>query len=162
MKLFELSEEMRNVEMLLEKEPDEETQKMLEETKAEIGKDIEKKAENILALMKNFSADVEALDKEIKRMTNQKRITESKISWLEILLVNHLQTGFKIKSPIGKLEIKESKKVMITDENQIPPEWREIIPESFKVPLTPLKKFLIEGNAVSGAKIDISKTVYYR
>ena len=116
---------------------------------AAIKEAIESKLESYLKILKNRSADVDALDTEIKRMQSRKKSAEADVTRLREQIMAAMQAAKKkkVKTLIGTFSLKESKKLVThLDEDdafeEIPQEF--LTPQPPKVDTKGLKKYLLE------------------
>lgn len=116
---------------------------------AAIKEAIEPKLESYLKILKNRSADVEALDTEIKRLQNKKNSAKADVERLRNSIMAAMQAvqKTKVKTLIGTFSLKESKKLIThLDEDdafdEIPEEF--LTPQPPKVDTKGLKAYLLE------------------
>lgn len=104
--------------------PDEEKQKVLDITK----KDIHKKGENIVKYIKNTEGEIDALDKEIKRLQQKKKTLQNSNKWYKNYLLETMQRleTPKIDSTLFTIRVKKNRpKTIIKNEELVPEKyWR--------------------------------------
>ena len=97
----------------------------------------EQKLENIALYIKNETAFVDALDVEIKKMQNKKRVAQNRIDSLK----NYLQYGLngeKLNTPRVTVSYRTSKFVKITDESVLPDNVFDVKRVASKTKIKPL------------------------
>lgn len=124
MKLYELTQNYMNLQALLEDETI--SQDLIEAAMKEVGEDIEEKAQNYAVIMKNLDAEVEALDKEEKRLAARKISLRNRNKILKDNLENSMKAigKTKFKTNLFSFNIgKNPSSVNIDDENLIPDQY---------------------------------------
>lgn len=169
--LFEIQESMMN---LLEYHINDETGEIIE-TEEEFNElynaiqlDLQTKLDNTNCLQKMIDGEIEVIDKEIKRLTAEKRARERKKEWLKNRVDYFVKTQFtdengnideeglhkyKLELPHSKISYRKSDSVEITN-LEILPSWYikkkvEETPDKIAIKNAILK----EGKEISGAKI---------
>ena len=140
-------------------------EEMSEEDKKEVEKELtellQKKSKNLIGYIRNIELTIEAMKNEEKRISEQRKTLESRITkFKEYVKESMEQNGFiKIETPLGILNIaKNPISVEIYDEAQIPDEYKTKVVE-IKVDKTAIKKALKEtGEIIPGTKIIDNKT----
>jgi alpha-mannosidase len=158
MKLYELTQNYVSV-MEMAEEMDSET---LRDTLEAIQEGIEDKAENIAKLIKNVSADVDALKAEEKRLSERRKSLENKVSNLKEYLQNQLEVARvdKVKRPTLTVSIQNNPpSVKVTDEKSLS---AYMIPVEPKLDKKAILSALKEGIEVSGAELIQSRGVRIR
>ena len=80
MKLYELSQNFRNLQQVLENAgEDENLKELVINSMKGLECDLSTKVENIVRLIKNLQAEAEALKAEEKRLAKERKIRENKI-----------------------------------------------------------------------------------
>ena len=155
MKLYEITGALKS----LSSETDVDDQ-ALSDTLESIEHDFNEKANNILALTNNWNSDLLAVDEEIKRLSNKKKVITGSIGRLkEYLRHNMERSGIKkIESPIFSASIKMGRDIVnIIDESKLPDDY-----VSVKTSITPDKRALLkalkEGVDIPGAELTKSKS----
>lgn len=124
MKLYELTQNYINLQDLLEDETI--SQDLIEKAMKEVSEDIEEKAENYAAIMKNLEAEAEALEKEEKRLAARKSSLRNRNKILKENLENSMKaTGkTKFKTRLFSFNIaKNPPSLDIADEELIPDKY---------------------------------------
>ena len=158
MKLYELTDQFKGLQALMEDgELDATT---LQDTLDGLNTDLKAKGQDVLLFLANLDGDIKAFDDEIKRMTARKKTLVSHHNWLkEYLRSNMIETGItEISCPVFTAKTgKPGKMVEITNESELPMEYQELVPASFKI----LKKKILDdlkaGVDVPGARLIDSK-----
>ena len=143
---------------LIEEEMSEEDKK---EVKKELTELLQQKSQNLIGYIRNIELTIEAMKNEEKRISEQRKILESRLTKFKEYVKECMeQNGFtKIETQLGALSIaKNPISVEIYDEKQIPDEYKTKV-VTVKVDKTAIKKALKEtGEIIPGAKIIDNKT----
>lgn len=143
---------------LIEEEISEEDKK---EVKKELTELLQQKSQNLIGYIRNIELTIEAMKNEEKRISEQRKILESRLTKFKEYVKECMeQNGFtKIETQLGALSIaKNPISVEIYDEAQIPDEYKTKVIE-IKVDKTAIKKALKEtGEIIPGTKIIDNKT----
>ena len=121
MKLYEITELQKE----LEKEEDAEIVSTLQEM---VKIELENKAQNIVATIRNFETDIDAIDAEITRLQElKKRVVEGSNKLKEYVLYNMQEMQLKeVKTPIGTLKISKSTRTEV-DETKLPQSCFDVV-----------------------------------
>lgn len=143
---------------LIEEEMSEEDKK---EVKKELTELLQQKSQNLIGYIRNIELTIEAMKNEEKRISEQRKILESRLTKFKEYVKECMeQNGFtKIETQLGALSIaKNPISVEIYDEAQIPDEYKTKVIE-IKVDKTAIKKTLKEtGEIIPGTRIIDNKT----
>lgn len=143
---------------LIEEEMSEEDKK---EVKKELTELLQQKSQNLIGYIRNIELTIEAMKNEEKRISEQRKILESRLTKFKEYVKECMeQNGFtKIETQLGALSIaKNPISVEIYDEAQIPDEYKTKVIE-IKVDKTAIKKALKEtGEIIPGTRIIDNKT----
>ena len=114
MKLYEITELQKE----LEREEDAEIVSTLQEM---VKMELENKAQNIVATIRNFDTDIDAIDAEITRLQElRKKVAKGSDKLKEYVLHNMQEMQLKeVKTAIGTLKISKSTRTEI-DETKLP------------------------------------------
>lgn len=154
MKLYELSENYRLLNDLLEEDADNET---LVDTLESINEEITLKAKNIAVVLSNFDSNINILDNEIKRLQERKKREQAKQEFLKEYLKQNMERigKTKIVTPTHTISIRKNPhKLIVEDESVIPATYTVIIPQSYKIDTTSLKNALKAGEEIPGARLE--------
>lgn len=140
-------------------------EEMSEEDKKEVKKELtellQQKSQNLIGYIRNIELTIEAMKNEEKRISEQRKILESRLTKFKEYVKECMeQNGFtKIETQLGALSIaKNPISVEIYDEAQIPDEYKTKVIE-IKVDKTAIKKALKEtGEIIPGTRIIDNKT----
>jgi hypothetical protein len=153
MKLYEISEQYNQIQTLLESDDSGHMAEAIADTMQMISGDFHDKAQAIVSLTLNFDAEISAIDREIERLQEKKKIRQNKIDSVREYLRHNMQaTGIsKIECPLFAITLsKPAKQVEITDEAALPDEYVRV-----KTTVSPdkvaLAKALKDGIEVPGA-----------
>jgi hypothetical protein len=118
------------------------------------------KAVSVIHVVKNMDSDVTALDLEIKRLTDRKKVIKNKQESIREYLRTNMEANdiTKIECPIFTITLAKGRDVcVIEDESKIPDELVDV-----QVITKPIKaeilKRLKAGDKITGARIEKSKT----
>lgn len=143
---------------LIEEEMSEEDKKEVEKELTEL---LQQKSQNLIGYIRNIELTIEAMKNEEKRISEQRKILESRLTKFKEYVKECMeQNGFtKIETQLGALSIaKNPISVEIYDEAQIPDEYKTKVIE-IKVDKTAIKKALKEtGEIIPGTRIIDNKT----
>lgn len=164
-KLYELTEEERKLRELFEGAINEETGEIvdcgtLEELNEEFTKALTTKSEGIIKVIREQETTLEALDKEIERLTALKnRMKKENDGFKDYIKYNMLQMGVKkIETPLGNISTRQTTATEILDTSLIPQEFmKEKV--SYSISKTDIKKALQEGKEVAGARLVINTSL---
>lgn len=149
MKLYELNQNWKNLEELLENTDDENIKELVKEGLKNLEGDLITKCENICKLIKNYEADVKSYKDEEKRLATQRKVYENKIEGLKEYLFQSVREtkNKKVETSIFKLGVRKSPpKVILDDESKIDDKYKIIKFEYDKKALKEeLKKGEVEG-----------------
>lgn len=158
MKLYELSEQYKEIESLAEDEtiPAE----AITDTLEAIGGEIKLKSENIGKVCANWDSDIDALDKQINTLTARKRsISNRKESLKDYLRENMERTGInKIESPYFVISCVEGRDIAVIDNaDELPDDFVEVV-TSINPDKAAITKALKSGISVPGAHLEKTKS----
>lgn len=124
MTLYELTDDYKR---LLESGLDEEDEQCFLDTLEAVLGSIEVKADNFATVMSEFSTQSDAIDKEIKRLTERKRVLDNSVKRMKEALL-------KAMNAMGKKEIKTSLHTFRIQKNggKQPLEITGDVPDNFK------------------------------
>ena len=108
------------------------------------------KVEGLMLWAKNLASDIDALDKEIKALTERKQVKQNRLSSLKDFLASILK-GQKFETPRGRISYRKSKQIMIADDAVIPEAY--LIPQEPKVDKRQLKADIEAGAEVAGVNV---------
>ena len=156
MKLYEITEAMADLERMLDEGvPEDQLADTIEDMKG----DFKEKAESILYILTNMNSQADAYKAEEKRLSDKRKSTEKQIERLkEYLLFNmqELNSG-EINNGIMSASIRKGAPVLvISDEDLIPVEWKEI-KTTVSTDKRGLLKALKDGEVVEGAEVGTGK-----
>ena len=168
--LFEIEQSMMN---LLEYGVDDETGEVIEDEEEfnrlyeSIQLDLQTKLDNTNCLQKVIDGEIEVIDKEIKRLTAEKKARERKKEWLKNRVDTFVTRQFtdengnvdvdglhkyKLELPHSKISYRKSDSVEVTDLETLPEEYIKT-----KIEKNPdkvaIKNAIKGGKEIKGAKI---------
>lgn len=157
MNLYELTENYKTLQMMLDNGEDEQA---IYDTLSMIDESITDKAENIGCFIRNLEAENEGLKAEEQRFTDRRKRNERLIDRLKGNLTDNLLKVDKrtLKTDHFAYSFRKSTVVNVLDESAIPAEYiKEKVTKS--VDKTALKKALAEGNAIDGAVLEVRENI---
>ena len=155
MSLYTLSQDLIEIDEILENAEQEEIKEEASEIKEIIKKEIESKAENIAYYIRNLESGIESKKTEEKRIKESRQREEKKLENFKNYVLNILieLDKKKIETSIGKLAIRASKAVEISaDINTLPDEYKRV-KTTVEANKTELKKALQSGEHIDGVEI---------
>lgn len=111
---------------------------------------LNEKRENIALYIKNLTAEVKAIDDEIKNLTQRKKSLNNKVDWLKSYLASDLN-GSKFETARVVVSFRKSKAVEINPDAEIPNEF--LIQQAPKPDKAGLKKAIQDGAVINGVSI---------
>lgn len=159
MKLYEISENYKNLVELLEKSENGEfdfkiDNKAIRESIEEVESDLNDKLLNTGKLLKNYNADIAALDEEIKRLTEKKRSKKRNVDNLKEYVKECMESAGIKKADLNVIKFSIRKtpgKLIIASEDEIPAEYTFTTVEYFK---EKMKEDLKAGKEVPGVLLE--------
>ena len=154
-KLHEIAAEYREVAALADSDDEGMAQAVLDTLEA-VGGEFEQKAQTLVRITLNRDSDIAALEAEIKRLEDRKRVIVSQQqSFKDYLRRNMEATGItKISCPLFSITLAKGREsVVVDDENSIPDDLMrvktEIAPDK-----TAIAAKLKAGEEVPGARLE--------
>jgi len=156
MKLYELTQDMKTLEKILEEHESENLLKELDKIK--IG--FEEKLKNIWMLIRKFESYETGIDEEIKRLQELKKYYKNQKEGLKNYVVYAMETAGKdkVETDLFKFSFRNSESVEIVDEEKIPEDYTEIV-EVKKIDKMGIKKDLKAGKEIPWVQIVIKKNL---
>ncbi|XZJ40766.1 siphovirus Gp157 family protein [Clostridium perfringens] len=162
MKLYELTQNYRNLESLLDNLGEQEglTVEMIYGALGQVEDDINTKIENTCKVIKEIEADSIGIDEEIKRLSALKKQKENTVKKLKEY-VEFEMNGIgltKLEGKLFKISFRKSKVVKVLDETKIPKEFIKI-KTTETISKTDLGKALKNGEIIEGAELVENKSL---
>ncbi|MDK0797136.1 siphovirus Gp157 family protein [Clostridium perfringens] len=162
MKLYELTQNYRNLESLLDNLGEQEglTVEMIHGALGQVEDDINTKIENTCKVIKEIEADSIGIDEEIKRLSALKKQKENAVKKLKEY-VEFEMNGIgltKVEGKLFKISFRKSKVVKVLDETKIPKEFIKV-KTTESISKTDLAKALKSGEVIEGAELVENKTL---
>lgn len=162
MKLYELTQNYRNLESLLDNLGEQEglTVEMIHGALGQVEDDINTKIENTCKFIKEIEADSIGIDEEIKRLSALKKQKENAVKKLKEY-VEFEMNGIglnKVEGKLFKISFRKSKVVKVLDETKIPKEFIKV-KTTESISKTDLGKALKSGEIIEGAELVENKTL---
>ncbi|WP_129598576.1 siphovirus Gp157 family protein [Anaerophilus nitritogenes] len=160
MKLYELTSNYTNLLELLENP--EIPQEIVLESLEEIKEDFNIKAENVCKVMKSIELEAKGIKEEEKRLSDRRKVLESRVSNLKEYLDSNMKAiGVKkIKGNVFTLSIqKNPPSIDIKDAKLIPQEYK-VVTES--IDKAAIKDALKQGIEVIGAELKQTESLRIR
>ena len=162
MKLYELTQNYRNLESLLDNLGEQEglTVEMIHGALGQVEDDINTKIENTCKVIKEIEADSIGIDEEIKRLSALKKQKENAVKKLKEY-VEFEMNGIglnKVEGKLFKISFRKSKVVKVLDETKIPKEFIKV-KTTESISKTDLGKALKSGEIIEGTELVENKTL---
>ena len=120
---------------------------------AELGISEAEKIENLGLLIKNLTAESEAIKAEADSLTKRRKSVENRVESIKTYLTDYLlATGQKVKTPRLVLSLRPSVAVVVEDEQLVPSKY--FIPQNPKISKTAIKEAIESGTSVPGAYVE--------
>ena len=126
--IYELSEDFKAVSELADTAETEEELQAINDTLDAIAGELDVKLENSAKFIKNLDADIDGLDKEIKRLTLIKKRKAALIERLKLNCDNAMKLNNETTKKAGTFTFsyRKSEKTIVDDVNKLPLELRKI------------------------------------
>lgn len=150
--LYELSTDL--VELM-----DVEDVEISEEVKSQIIEQIEDaiedKSGNIIAVVKNYEATINAIKEEEKRLANNRKSIENKVTKLKDYTVECLsKTGKKkVETTLGTISLRKKPVSLIVENEELIPSLYKTTKEVVTVDKNTIKDFMKKGHEVEGCRL---------
>ncbi len=162
MKLFELTESYQNILSLID---DDNADLDLNEALGTIEDAIEVKIVNIANLVKTLEAEAEVIKAEKKRLSQREKSRENHAEYLKRYMeiaMNYADMD-EVVTPTRSVKIQNNKpSVYIFDEEKVPKEYKNHIPERWEVNKTILGDALKADKNIPGAELKIGRSIRIR
>lgn len=153
MHLYELQEQLVNIDNILENNTDPESQEILESAKEELLKQIDGKVENILDYISDCKAKADQLRLEVVRLTIKRTSLDKKVDYLKNLLIGYMKINNKKKESFGNWDITLAKTpdkvVLDACDDDFLPKYKRI---SWDIDKTLLKQDMVDGKLIIDGK----------
>lgn len=151
--IYELSEDFKAVSELADTAETEEELQAINDTLDAIAGELDVKLENSAKFIKNLDADIDGLDKEIKRLTLIKKRKAALIERLKLNCDNAMKLNNETTKKAGTFTFsyRKSEKTIVDDVNKLPLELRKI---EYKPMTAEIKKYIKKHGSVDGARIE--------
>ena len=155
--LYEITTEMALIEKALYESLDQETGEVdtaLAEAFKNAQVKYEEKLKGCVYMIQTFEDKLDLIKKEIDRLEKIKKVLENRDESIRNLIANNVEVGKKIDLGLHTISWRKSDAVIIEDENKIPQEYKDIIPETTKPNKTKIKEAIKGGKEVQGARLE--------
>jgi hypothetical protein len=153
-KLYELTGDIKALESM---DLDAET---LADSIEGIAGEFEEKAKGILAFTENMNGDIDALDSQIKRLTERKKVLTNRKNNLRAYLLHNMEASgiTKIECPLFTASLRKGVEVAeIIDQDAIPDEYIDV-KVTEKPDINALKRDLKAGKEINGVSLKRNPT----
>lgn len=152
--IYELSEDFKAVSELADTAETEEELQAINDTLDAISAELDVKLENSAKFIKNLDADIDGLDKEIKRLTLIKKRKAALIERLKLNCDNAMKLNNETTKKAGTFTFsyRKSEKTIVDDVNKLPLELRKV---EYKPMTAEIKKYIKKHGSVDGARIEV-------
>lgn len=159
LKLYEITNGF--MKLLDDKETEELTEEEINQIGLQLAEALQNKSANIIAYYQDQDALLNAIDEQIKRLQDYKKITKNKIDrYKDYVKSNMERLGLdKIQTELGTLQIARSPiSVEVLDVDKVPDEYKNIKTE-VTVDKNKIKEvFKITGEIIDGVNIIVDNT----
>jgi len=159
-KLYEIAHDMQHVNELLD--ADEIDEQCAADAIEVIRTELEKKGGNIVALIRQLDGEAEMIDIEVKRLQAMKKSRENKVDHIKKYILQNLEVmGIdKVETPLGKISIRKSESVEISDITKLPADFVKttIATTADKIAL----KAALKNGEIDGACIKTNSSIQVR
>lgn len=159
LKLYEITNEF--MKLLNNKDTEDLTEEEVEQIGLQLVEALQTKSTNIIAYYQEQNTILNAIEEQIKRLTEYKRITKNKIDrYKEYVKTNMEALGIdKIQNELGTLQIAKSPiSVEIVDPEKVPEEYKQEVTE-VKILKDKIKNdFKATGEIIDGVRIITDNT----
>lgn len=145
-KLYELQDQLVQIDEVLANNTNPETEEILESAKEELLKTIDGKIENILDYISDCKAKQEQLKAEEERLAKKRKTLENKTEYLRNMLLGYMKANNKTKDSFGNWDITVARtagKVVFDACDDKFPEWCKKY--SWNIDKTLLKEKMVDG-----------------
>ncbi|MEG1870601.1 MAG: siphovirus Gp157 family protein [Peptostreptococcaceae bacterium] len=150
--LYELSTDL--VDLM-----DVEDVEIAEEVKAQIIENIESmiedKSGNIIAVVKNYEATINAIKEEEKRLATNRKTIESKVSKLRDYTQECLERigKKKVETTLGTIGLRKNPVSLVIDNEELIPSIYKTSKEVISIDKNTIKDFIKKGHEVEGCRL---------
>lgn len=117
--------------------------------------DIDKKIDNTACAVKNYTAEISAIDEEIKALTARKKSKEGTVSRLKENISRAMQSCGKSKVETARnlVSLRKSERLEIPDEAEFAQLHPEFVSYTPKIQKAEVKSAVKKGDEISGAHL---------
>ena len=147
-RLYDLQEQLVQIDAILEQNTNEETQEILESAKDEVLQQIDGKIENILDYINDGKSRCDQLKENEQRLASKRKALENKAKYLCNMLMWYMKTNNKTKESFGNWDVTVAKtagKVVLDINEESLPNWCKKV--TYTADKTVLKAQMIDGKA---------------
>lgn len=120
---------------------------------ADLGMAEADKVENLGLMIKNMSAEADAIKIEADNLTKRRGTVENRVESIKTYLTDYLLTyGQKFRTPRLALSLRPSVGVVVEDEQLIPSKY--FVAQDPKVSKSAIKEAIESGTSVPGARVE--------
>lgn len=151
--IYELSRDYQELSLMIEMAETEEELQAINDTLDAISDELDVKLENSAKFIKNLDADIDGLDKEIKRLTLIKKRKAALIKRLKLNCDNAMKLNNETTKKVGTFTFsyRKSEKTIVDDVSKLPLELRKV---EYKPMVAEIKKYIKKNGSVDGARIE--------
>lgn len=154
MKLYDLQDQLVQIDAILEQNTNEETQEILESAKDELLTTINGKCENILDFIDDCKSKINQLKEKEQSLAKKRRMLENKIEYLKNMMLWYMKTNNKVKESFGDWDLTVAK----TAGRVILDACDDAFPDYFKkwtfdIDKTALKEQMKDGQLIFNGKM---------
>lgn len=148
MKLYELQENLMNIDNIIETNTDPETMEILESARQQVLAEIDGKMENICEYLAELKNKIEYYKSEEKRIASKRKTLENRSEWLKNLMFGQMKATNQTKAEYGTYTLSIAKtpdKVIVDDEMWLPDTMCTITRTPNK---TAIKEAMVDGKLI--------------
>lgn len=158
-KLYELTGQFRELSALAEN-ADEDMAVAVRDTMGAIEAEFKDKALAVSHIILNFEADVSALDAEIDRLQERKRLVTNRQGQIKDYLRENMQAAeiTKISCPLFTITLAKGRETVVVDDESALPDDLVTVKTDVKPDKAAIAAKLKAGNEVPGARLERSQS----
>ena len=159
-KLYELTEELRNVERLMDDlDQSEGADELLINALMVIKGEHKDKCINVACFIKNLKGDMEAFKAEEARLASRRKVKENLIDHLTKYLKDNIEDGVKIEDTKAVISWRKSTQVVVECQPEQLPKGFQRKVVTISADKTAIKEAIEAGKQVKGASLQINQNI---
>ena len=152
--IYELSRDYQELSLMIETAETEEELEVINGTLDAISDALDVKLENSAKFIKNLDADIDGINKEIRRLMLIKKRKSTLIERLKFNCDNAMKLNNETTKKAGTFTFsyRKSEKTIVDDVNKLPDELKKV---EYSPIADKIKKYIKEHGSVDGARIEV-------